>query len=320
MMKAQTKIPELDLNEVPQPIHKSSKKENISSLARSNSQVIKNAARRTRSVGGRIVKRMTSVVSGPKPTIQKRSVSTDNSRIRDRGSDSLENDRKTHRETRHEHERENEDDIVKTRLNRSRSKTRSDIFKSITKTPKSENFKSKTSDSKTSDSKSHSKTCDPKTPKTKTRLKKHEQNRLQAHTTSSHNRNPFEPVTNAMSKLNRTTSDRSSRGSSSGRGSRGNSADNEIEFSSLSLSDFTRIATLGRGGYAKVHLVKLNACVNATYALKCVIKQKVLDANQKRHVRAERDILLTCNSQFIVKLFRTFRDTKYKVVSLKCRI
>lgn len=46
-------------------------------------------------------------------------------------------------------------------------------------------------------------------------------------------------------------------------------------------------------------------------ALKCVTKQKVIDANQRRHVKSERDIQMKCDFRFIVKLYRTFRDMKF---------
>jgi len=83
------------------------------------------------------------------------------------------------------------------------------------------------------------------------------------------------------------------------------------DFEKLSLSDLDKVGMLGRGGYAKVRLVRLKQDKTRTYALKCVIKQKVIDANQRRHVKSERDIQMKCDFRFIVKLYRTFRDMKF---------
>ena len=82
-------------------------------------------------------------------------------------------------------------------------------------------------------------------------------------------------------------------------------------FDKLTLGDFERVTNLGRGGYARVYLVRLKKEPNKTYALKCVIKKRVVDANQRRHVQSEREILLKCRCEFVMQLYRTFRCSKY---------
>lgn len=47
------------------------------------------------------------------------------------------------------------------------------------------------------------------------------------------------------------------------------------------------------------------------YALKCINKNSVVQAGQRRHVKAEREILMEVDSKFILKLYKTFRDVKY---------
>ena len=47
------------------------------------------------------------------------------------------------------------------------------------------------------------------------------------------------------------------------------------------------------------------------YALKCINKTSVIKAGQRRHVKAEREILMEAANRFIVKLHKTFRDERY---------
>lgn len=66
---------------------------------------------------------------------------------------------------------------------------------------------------------------------------------------------------------------------------------------------------LGKGGYAHVQLVECPK--GKQYALKCINKNSVVQAGQRRHVKAEREILMEVDSKFILKLYKTFRDDKY---------
>lgn len=83
---------------------------------------------------------------------------------------------------------------------------------------------------------------------------------------------------------------------------------NKVRLSELEIDSLERLQLLGRGGYAHVELVKNN---NNYYALKCINKHRVVQAGQRRHVKAEREILLSIDSPFILKLFKTFKDNKY---------
>lgn len=85
----------------------------------------------------------------------------------------------------------------------------------------------------------------------------------------------------------------------------------ELEIASLRLDDLKRrkLKVLGKGGYA--HVILVESSKSKFYALKCIDKTSVEAAGQRRHVKAERDILLQVNSKFILKLYRTFRDTNY---------
>jgi len=83
---------------------------------------------------------------------------------------------------------------------------------------------------------------------------------------------------------------------------------NKVRLSELEIDSLERLQLLGRGGYAHVELVKSN---NNYYALKCINKHRVVQAGQRRHVKAEREILLSIDSPFILKLYKTFKDNKY---------
>ncbi|XP_061692153.1 cGMP-dependent protein kinase 2 isoform X2 [Syngnathoides biaculeatus] len=76
------------------------------------------------------------------------------------------------------------------------------------------------------------------------------------------------------------------------------------------------VATLGVGGFGRVELVKLKD-EDTTFALKCIKKKHVVDTRQQEHIYSEKSILHQTNSAFIIRLFRTFRDTKYVYMLLE---
>ncbi|XP_055901839.1 cGMP-dependent protein kinase, isozyme 1 isoform X2 [Eupeodes corollae] len=90
------------------------------------------------------------------------------------------------------------------------------------------------------------------------------------------------------------------------------------EFPDMKLTDLEVVATLGVGGFGRVELVKAyrDNCVE-TFALKCLKKKHILDTRQEEHVFSERTIMLTCNTPFICRLYRTFRDDKYLYMLLE---
>ncbi|VDO98933.1 unnamed protein product [Heligmosomoides polygyrus] len=68
-----------------------------------------------------------------------------------------------------------------------------------------------------------------------------------------------------------------------------------------------RVATLGVGGFGRVELVKANAKV---FALKVMNKKHIVELKQEKHVMSERKILLSGNSPFIVRLYKTYTDSE----------
>jgi len=79
----------------------------------------------------------------------------------------------------------------------------------------------------------------------------------------------------------------------------------------LSLTDLSFVSTLGIGGFGRVELVTSGQNNNLTFALKKLKKIEIDDRKQQQHILNEKQIMLSCSSPFVVKLYRTFRDTRY---------
>ncbi|XP_078055421.1 cGMP-dependent protein kinase 2 [Mustelus asterias] len=85
---------------------------------------------------------------------------------------------------------------------------------------------------------------------------------------------------------------------------------------SCPFRNFDIVATLGMGGFGRVELVKLKD-EDVTFALKCIKKKHIVETRQQEHVYSEKNILLQTKSPFIVRLYRTFRDSKYVYMLLE---
>uniref|UniRef100_A0A915C3B6 cGMP-dependent protein kinase n=1 Tax=Parascaris univalens TaxID=6257 RepID=A0A915C3B6_PARUN len=91
----------------------------------------------------------------------------------------------------------------------------------------------------------------------------------------------------------------------------------ENEFANLQLHQLQRLVTLGVGGFGRVDLVCVDGDESRTYALKAVGKQHVVDMRQQEHIFSERNIMVQAQSQFIIRMYRTFRDTRYVYMLLE---
>ncbi|KFV04747.1 cGMP-dependent protein kinase 2 [Pterocles gutturalis] len=76
------------------------------------------------------------------------------------------------------------------------------------------------------------------------------------------------------------------------------------------------VTTLGVGGFGRVELVKVKN-ENVAFAMKCIKKKHVVDTKQQEHIYSEKKILEQICSPFIVKLYRTFKDSKYVYMLLE---
>ncbi|KAL4641001.1 cGMP-dependent protein kinase 1-like isoform X1 [Arapaima gigas] len=82
-------------------------------------------------------------------------------------------------------------------------------------------------------------------------------------------------------------------------------------FFNLNLTDFNIIDTLGVGGFGRVELVQLKSNEAKTFAMKILKKRHIVDTRQQEHIRSEKQIMQETHSEFIVRLYRTFKDSKY---------
>ncbi|XP_043229199.1 serine/threonine-protein kinase tricornered-like isoform X2 [Amphibalanus amphitrite] len=75
----------------------------------------------------------------------------------------------------------------------------------------------------------------------------------------------------------------------------------------LGVEDFTPIKVIGKGAFGEVRLVQKKD-TGHVYAMKVLAKAKMLETEQVAHVRAERDILVEADHQWVVKMYYSFQD------------
>lgn len=83
------------------------------------------------------------------------------------------------------------------------------------------------------------------------------------------------------------------------------------EFAKIRLSDLNILTTLGVGGFGRVELVQIASEPGRSFALKQMKKAQIVETRQQQHIMSEKEIMAEANCQFIVKLFKTFKDKKY---------
>lgn len=89
-------------------------------------------------------------------------------------------------------------------------------------------------------------------------------------------------------------------------------AQKETEFlrlkrSRLSVEDFEALKVIGRGAFGEVRLVQKKD-TGHVYAMKVLRKADMLEKEQVAHVRAERDVLVEADHQWVVKMYYSFQD------------
>ena len=85
----------------------------------------------------------------------------------------------------------------------------------------------------------------------------------------------------------------------------------DAKYESVKLVDLQVISTLGVGGFGRVELVTLKEDRSTSYALKVMKKAQIVETRQQQHILSEKNIMMESNCQFIVKLYKTFKDSKY---------
>jgi serine/threonine kinase 38 len=89
-------------------------------------------------------------------------------------------------------------------------------------------------------------------------------------------------------------------------------AQKETEFlrlkrSRLGVEDFEALKVIGRGAFGEVRLVQKKD-TGHVYAMKVLRKAEMLEKEQVAHVRAERDVLVEADHQWVVKMYYSFQD------------
>ncbi|KAG7189004.1 hypothetical protein KM043_008598 [Ampulex compressa] len=83
------------------------------------------------------------------------------------------------------------------------------------------------------------------------------------------------------------------------------------EFRDLRLQDLRPLATLGVGGFGRVELVQVAGDSTRSFALKQMKKAQIVETRQQQHIMSEKRIMGEADCDFVVKLFKTFKDRKY---------
>merc|ERR1712142_15300 len=78
--------------------------------------------------------------------------------------------------------------------------------------------------------------------------------------------------------------------------------------SRMSVMDFIPLKVIGKGAFGEVRLVQ-KADTGHVYAMKALRKTEMVAKDQVAHVRAERDILVEADQQWVVKTYYSFQDT-----------
>ena len=84
-----------------------------------------------------------------------------------------------------------------------------------------------------------------------------------------------------------------------------------------SLDDYHVIRRVGKGGFAKVFLVRQRKSSRKYYALKCIKKSEIIRLKQEKQILNEKNILKKFKHPFIVDLFHTFQTRTYLFMTLE---
>jgi len=82
-------------------------------------------------------------------------------------------------------------------------------------------------------------------------------------------------------------------------------------FANVQLSDLRVIVTLGVGGFGRVELVRIEGDNSRSFGLKKMKKSQIVETRQQQHIMSEKEIMEEANCDFIVKLYKTFKDRRH---------
>ncbi len=79
------------------------------------------------------------------------------------------------------------------------------------------------------------------------------------------------------------------------------SEENPLLLNKRQVDEFDEVEILGRGGFARVSLVRLANSEEHFFAMKIIDKTQLRTVSQREHALSERRILLSCHCDFIVR-------------------
>jgi len=77
----------------------------------------------------------------------------------------------------------------------------------------------------------------------------------------------------------------------------------------LKFSDLTTLGVLGSGTFGRVTLVQ-DKKSKAVYALKAMLKSEIVAHKQQANVLNEKNVMISSNHTFVLRLYQTFKDSK----------
>ncbi|XP_017773081.1 PREDICTED: cGMP-dependent protein kinase 1-like [Nicrophorus vespilloides] len=83
------------------------------------------------------------------------------------------------------------------------------------------------------------------------------------------------------------------------------------EYANLELSHLKRVVTIGKGAFGRVELVQHKRQSNLVFALKYLVKDNVVKKKMEKLAIMEKQIHMSCENDFIVKMYKTYQDRKY---------
>lgn len=92
------------------------------------------------------------------------------------------------------------------------------------------------------------------------------------------------------------------------------------KYKNLTLEELVKVKTIGVGGYAKVLLVQHKTQKDMVFAVKILKKHKFELPEQRSYVLSEKEVQISCDCPFIIKLYKTFKDCKYLYFLLESQL
>jgi hypothetical protein len=90
-----------------------------------------------------------------------------------------------------------------------------------------------------------------------------------------------------------------------------------IDLKKLTTNQFNIIRKVGKGGFAKVFLVRLKKSTGKYFALKCIKKDDIIRLKQEKQILNEKNILKKIKHPFIVDLFHSFQNKTHLFMALE---